>query len=225
MNLFDKLARRFARGIDATIQAGSYVRGQLFRDLARAAIPAGGYILDYGCGPGRLSQLLARDGFRVLGVDSSSAMLTEARALDRRTLNLEFAMIEKFSECLPANTYDAIVCSSVIEYVEKPDELLQGFHRALTPSGTLIISYANRSSLWRWYWNRIESNNPMAPAQHHVWTWRSFQALLAQNGFRTVVSPRFFEWPWDWSPLGPLTRYVPFVGSLGVVAARSMPPS
>jgi len=43
-----------------------------------------GPILDLGCGTGRLTLPLARDGHRVLGVDLSAAMLTRAAARLRR---------------------------------------------------------------------------------------------------------------------------------------------
>ncbi len=221
--LFDELAGKFARDIDRAMQEDNYVRGWLFVKLAERAVPAGGYVLDYGCGPGRLSHLLARSGFRVRGVDTSEGMIAQARALDRQGLNIEFETIEKIDEILEPDAYDAIVCSSVIEYVLDADELLRGFHRALREPGVLIVSYANKSSLWRRHWDRDARVNPMAASQHHVWDWRGFRTLLAQNGFHTIVGPKFFESPWDRRLWGPLFRSVPLVGSLGVVVARSAP--
>lgn len=221
--LFDEVAGKFAHDIDSAMRGGNYLRGQLFVGLAKKEIPAGGYVLDYGCGPGRLSLLLARLGFRVRGADTSGGMIAQACTLDRKTLNLEFQAIETLDEVLPSDTYDGIVCSSVIEYVPNVDELLRGFRRALRESGVLIISYANKSSLWRQHWNRVEAENPMGAGQHHVWNRREFEALLSRNGFRSVTPPKFFESPWDWRPWGPLFRNSPYVGSLGVLAARSLP--
>lgn len=221
-NLFDDVAGKFARGIDSAMNIDNYVRGNLFIELAETAIPAGGTVLDYGCGPGRISLLLARSGFRVRGVDTSDGMIAQARTLDRQGLNVEFDTISKSGEALPPSTYNAIVCSSVIEYVADPDALLQGFHRALGEPGILIISYANESSYWRKYWKRKAASNPMGAAQHHVWDWTGFQALLAKNGFRTSTQPKYFESPWDSQPWGAWFRNSPYVGSLGVVVARSV---
>ncbi len=63
-----------------------------------AGIAAGGEVLDIGCGTGRpIAHWLARQGFKVTGVDSSAAMLAHARRLqpdqtwvqaDMRSLNL-----------------------------------------------------------------------------------------------------------------------------------------
>src|SRR5262249_50709790 len=144
LEMFDRLAVEFARETDLAIEKNCYVRGDIIVDLARGLIPTGHTIIDYGCGPGRLSLLLARSGFRVRGVDLSRGMLAQARALDRRGFDLEFELLDKE---LAADSCDAIVCSSVIEYVVDPEELMSQFHEALRRSGVLIISYANKSSL------------------------------------------------------------------------------
>jgi SAM-dependent methyltransferase len=220
-NLFDDVAGKFARDIDSALGGGTYVRGKLFVELAREAIPSSGYVLDYGCGPGRLTMMLARLGLRVRGVDTSAGMITQAKALNHEGVSVVFETIDKFDDALPLTTYDAIVCSSVIEYVADPDQLLQGFHRSLRRGGILIISYANASSYWRKRWSREADANPMGPSQHNTWDWTGFQALLTKNGFQTKTRPKYFESPWDWRPWGVLFRNSARVGSLGVVVARS----
>lgn len=221
MNTFDHAAQQFAEATDLALEHDTYVRGRLIVDMAARVVPAGGDVLDYGCGPGRLSLLLARAGFRVRGVDTSVGMLAQTHALDRRNLDLQFDAIASMDDALRPCSCDAIVCSSVIEYVRDPDTLLRGFHRALRKPGALIISYANESSLWRRYWNWTDDrSNPMATPDHKTWRWRAFRDLLDRNGFRSVIGPRFFESPCDGYPLGRLLRAVPFAGSLGVVAAR-----
>ncbi len=150
-------------------------------------------------------------------------MIEQARALDEQGLNIEFSAIGKLDEALAPNTCDAIICSSVVEYVADVDELLQGFHRALRTSGVLIVSYANESSYWRKRWKREAAANPMGPSQHHTWDWVGFRTLLVKNGFQTTTRPKFFESPWDSRPWGAWFRNVPYVGSLGVVVARSVP--
>jgi SAM-dependent methyltransferase len=223
--MFDQLAEKFARETDRALQQkNGYLRGQLIVDFARRSLAAGDSVLDYGCGPGRLSLLLARSGFRVRAVDISAGMIAQARMLDRQGLDLQFETIGTSSEALQPQSCDAIVCSSVIEYIPDPDALLREFHQALRKPGVLIISYANKTSLWRRYWERDNSHsNPMYTPQNHVWNWRRFRALLARNGFRTTMGPKFFESPCDWKPWGRLLRRVSLVGSLGVVAARPVP--
>src|SRR5687767_6818754 len=54
--------------------------------------------LDYGCGVGRLTMPMARECERVLGVDVSEHMLTEARknCAEHGIQNVEFASAESF---------------------------------------------------------------------------------------------------------------------------------
>jgi ubiquinone/menaquinone biosynthesis C-methylase UbiE len=219
--MFDDLAERFTRETDHAMQHNAYTRGSLFVELAGRAIRPGDYVLDYGCGPGRLSHLLARSGFRVRGLDISEGMIAQARKLDRQGLDLQFEAIGAAAAPLEPESFDAIVCSSVIEYVPDPDEVLREFRRALRRSGVLIISYANRSSLWRRYWD--ENNNPMYAPHNHSWHWRGFRALLARHGFRKTIGPKFYESPFDGRRCAPLLRRVPLVGALGVLAARPVP--
>jgi SAM-dependent methyltransferase len=218
--IFDEVANGFARSIDGTIRTGSYARGRLFLELSRSAFLPQGDLLDFGCGPGRLSILLAGAGFRVLGVDISLRMIAEAQSLHRLDLPIRFVPITDTHQMLTPAAYDGIVCSSVIEYVADTDDLLQGFRRALRASGSLLISFANRASVFRWYSERTAHPNPMREAQHHVWTWAEFRALLIRNGFEPVTGPRFFDWPWEWRQGGALLSRVPYVGSIGVVVAR-----
>src|SRR5215475_6475989 len=120
--------------------------------------------------PRPLEPLLARAGFRVRSVDTSAGMIVEALKLDHQGVDLAFEIISASQAVLQPGCCDAILCSSVIEYVLDPDELLRSFRRALRPSGVLIISYANRSSLWRAYMNSGGSEaNPMYVPHHHTW--------------------------------------------------------
>ena len=48
--------------------------------LEELALPSGSSILDMGCGTGRHAIRLAQEGYHVIGVDISQAMLDQARA-------------------------------------------------------------------------------------------------------------------------------------------------
>ncbi len=55
-------------------------------DAFARGLPPGARVLDLGCGPGRDIALLSARGFRVMGLDLSTGMLTEAR---RRAVSSE----------------------------------------------------------------------------------------------------------------------------------------
>jgi SAM-dependent methyltransferase len=214
---FDQFASSFARATDRRIRKGRYVRGELFLAAVRRAVKPGGVLLDYGCGPGRLSRMFALNGYRVLGVDPSAAMIAEATAQETQGLPLEFRVRSSLTHEIPSEL-DAIVCSSVIEYISKPRELLTCCSDHLRDSGHLIISFANRTS----FWGKIVLGRKSAfsTAEMEQWTWPSFRLLLQDTGFRAVHGPHYFESPFDVSRVCRFLSNNRWIGSLGLVIAQ-----
>lgn len=218
--LFDKLAADAAKTWDEQIAAGRYLRGAMFLNAAKSSVRSGGYILDYGCGPGRISALLARNGFRVLGRDPSPGMIDIAKQQSLEGLAVEFQPCSFAPSEMPSEAYDGIVCSSVIEYAPDPGEFLRMLYPALRPNGVLIISFANRTSLFR-AWHRLASMNKdhYLTARKHTWSWRQFRDLLDRNGFTSDAAQYFFSFFDNAGPLCFLSASR-FWGGLGLAIAR-----
>ena len=108
--------------------------------------------LDAGCGTGTLSRWLAKRGCQVNAVDASPEMLRVAAqfAQSSKVRGLAFQRIDTI-ERLPFanNSFDGIVCSSVIEYVRDPNACLKEFYRVLRPAGVLLVSVPSARSMVR----------------------------------------------------------------------------
>jgi SAM-dependent methyltransferase len=222
-SLFDTSAGDFAGTTDAQIARHQYKRGELFVQAIKEFVRIGGDVLDYGCGPGRIARLIALEGYNVHGVDPSFGMLTEARSQDLNGLRLRFDRLIDNGETLPVASYDAIVCSSTIEYVRDATALLRRFHRALRPNGLLVISYANRRSLWRKYSELRLPTAPHLQLQHNIWTFGEFAKVMAGAGFTIISKPVFAEAaPFDKRPwLRGLSSWS-MIGTLGLVVVRRL---
>jgi 2-polyprenyl-6-hydroxyphenyl methylase/3-demethylubiquinone-9 3-methyltransferase len=143
-----------AAGWEAKYQKGSFAgRERLIADrLARLDL-AGKKWLDAGCGTGRLSRLLARGGCRVVGVDAAPAMLEAARrqaGAEGLGENPEFRQVATVEDLPFADgEFDGILCSSVLEYLDRPARCLAELSRTLKPGGALLLTAPNRLSLVR----------------------------------------------------------------------------
>ncbi|WP_331775522.1 class I SAM-dependent methyltransferase [Sulfurospirillum sp. 1612] len=73
-------------------------------------------VLDVGCGNGKLAKLLLENGYDVLGIDRSEAMIERAKSLGINAQNIELSS-------LPSESFDSLLCvGDVLNYM-KQDEL------------------------------------------------------------------------------------------------------
>jgi trans-aconitate 2-methyltransferase len=102
------------------------------------------YVVDLGCGPGKLTRQLAErwPAARVFGVDSSSDMLVKAEPL-AIPARLEFVQAD-LSEWSPPQPVDFILSNAALHWIADHDALLKRLARRLAPGGTLAVQMPNR---------------------------------------------------------------------------------
>ncbi len=96
------------------------------------ALPVGD-ALDAACGTGRLTRLLVGRGHRVIGVDSSPAMLAQASGADFRQGDLHALP-------LADSSVDLVTCGLALTHVSDLRPAFAEFARALRPGGHVLIS-------------------------------------------------------------------------------------
>jgi SAM-dependent methyltransferase len=221
MNIFDSSAQVFALGVDEQIAAGRYLRGELFVRAIKTVLKDKGIVLDYGCGPGRLSKMVAQLGHQVIGVDTSTGMIAEAKQQDLRGLNVSFQTVTGPLNALPFANVDVVVASSVIEYVPDPAQTLSEWVTLLKPGGVILMSFANRRSMWRRLARRLRPTAPHLVLQLNIWSEDECRDRLLQAGAQQFGPVSYFEAaPFDqrnW--LAGLSRS-PWIGALGLMLAR-----
>lgn len=99
-------------------------------------------ILDVGCGQGQLSAVLQANGYTALhGCD----WLPEAEVANAPE-DFAYCEVDLNAQGLAAYgsaSFDAIVCSDVLEHLENPAAMLREFARVLRPRGRVIVSLPN----------------------------------------------------------------------------------
>jgi SAM-dependent methyltransferase len=113
----------------------------------RWALPPGSRIVDLGCGPGLLTRDLARLGYAGVGVDTSAAMIRHCQD-QAQAANLGASWSYQLGdvECVPlaSGSFDAAICSGVIDYLPTDNRLLAEARRLLKPGGRFLLCITNK---------------------------------------------------------------------------------
>ena len=136
--MFDEVSTHY----DRTNTVLSMGNATLWRvATTRAVAPrAGETILDVAAGTGTSSASLARNGASVVAADFSQGMIEVGR--QRQAANPFISFVQADATALPFDddTFDDIVASQVLHYLEDWTPTLAEFRRVLKPGGRLIVS-------------------------------------------------------------------------------------
>ena len=103
-------------------------------------------ILDLGCGDGYLSCKIAERGFNVTCIDLSQNRLDKFKDQAGK-LNIKQVLGDVTKVELPADSFDVIVCSEVIEHLPNFKEVLAEAFRLLKKGGYFIVTVPNDEKL------------------------------------------------------------------------------
>jgi ubiquinone/menaquinone biosynthesis C-methylase UbiE len=110
-----------------------------------------GNVLDAGMGPGRAIVELDGRNWTVSGIDASEQMVALSRSrLPAASGRLLQARIESIP--FEAESFDAVLVTGVLEYIDFRPEVIDELARVLRPGGRAVLSLPNRrnpSTIWR----------------------------------------------------------------------------
>jgi dolichol-phosphate mannosyltransferase len=163
------------RAFDSWIPLQRYWQRARFR-VIRGMVDGSNRILDIGCGSSRIVQSLPQ----AVGLDMQIRKLRWLRAPGRQLvqaslLDLPFAQ----------DTFDAVICSEVIEHISTDAIDLTDMIRVLAPGGTLVLGTPDYG---RWIWRFLEGLYkkvfPQGYATEHInpYTRQSLRRELERLG-------------------------------------------
>jgi 2-polyprenyl-6-hydroxyphenyl methylase / 3-demethylubiquinone-9 3-methyltransferase len=104
-------------------------------------------ILDIGCGGGILTESLAEEGAKTIGIDLSEEALHVAQlhAKERELcINYILTSAEDFTKEQQAS-FDIITCMELLEHVPDPESLIHACTKLVKPGGQVFFSTINRN--------------------------------------------------------------------------------
>lgn len=232
-------AERYHRLSDPQLEWGRKV-------LDRLDPRDGEQILDLGCGTGRLTtEIAARTGKVVVGLDRSAAMLGEAR----KSRTLPTAYVHGDGAQLPfRGSFDAVYSAATFHWIPDHERLFENIHAALRPGGRLVAQcgggpnlrrllarthalmdsgpYASHMAGWSDPWNFAYPEQTRARLEHagfcevRTWLEESPTALPGAEAFADFISCVCVRHHIDRLPQ---TLRRPFVDALTSLASRDAP--
>jgi len=159
----DYPAEMFRRDLPAELRVGcgwayfrsNFVARWLFRrrlEVAFQQIPQRRFerALDLGTGVGYVLPALANLAEEVVGADLSPVIRYAATMLDKRGLrNVRLIMADLSKLPFSSETFDLVVCLSVIEHIPDLQAAFAEMRRALRKGGSLLIGYPMEHAVFR----------------------------------------------------------------------------
>jgi ubiquinone/menaquinone biosynthesis C-methylase UbiE len=112
----------------------------------------GDMILDAGCGSGRNISIIAPLVKEIVGIDYSDQMIERARekVSSENLHNVRLIQGDITSLQFPSNSFDKVICASVLQYLDAEDcaKALFEMARVCKPGGTLVVHAKNGTSLY-----------------------------------------------------------------------------
>lgn len=125
-------------------------RVTVFSSILARLVRQGAAVLDLGGGTGAISSALASQGYKMTACDIAEQMILAGKRT-HSDKPIDWVLLPKDWRRLPFgdNRFDAIIASSVFEYLSDVENTMKECSRILKPAGKLIFSVPNPAHLSR----------------------------------------------------------------------------
>jgi len=165
-------------------------------------------ILDYGCGSAIMVQFFHEEGYQVQGIDISEVVVTNNK---KEFPHLNFKLTAPDTAApYPDQSFDAILCSEVIEHLYDVNFAFSDFNRLLRPGGQLMLTTPYHGLVKNLVIALFYFETHYLPTWEHIrfFTKKSLTSVCLDHGFTPI----------KWSRVG---RLAPLARSFFVTCRKT----
>lgn len=155
-------------------------------------------VLDIGCSYGEQAFMIARQGFKVKGIDLSIKSIKKFNELARKE-KLDCKGLVGNIEKMPFrnNCFDAIVATEVFEHIPNPETAVKECFRILKKKGRICVSVP--TSLSEKVFAYLHTDWVKNSGHVNIFSEREILDLLTKSGFKVLkLEKQNFEWSVFW---------------------------
>lgn len=185
-------------------------------------IPAGGEILDLGCGPGLYTKRLSAAGYRVTGVDFSKRSIDYAKSQDKTT-EYRYENYLELDFCCAFDAVTLIYCDYAALTKPEREILLSRVYRALKPGGLFIFDVFTdihfRLKRERTGWEACKNGGFWSPEPHLCLTATYFYGNTSCDQYIVITETGATEYI-NWDTAFTKERLTDEVSPFGFIAPK-----
>jgi ABC-2 type transport system ATP-binding protein len=145
----EKYWSKFAQGYDDGVY---YIVGEEIQlEISKRLLEEHnlGNIIEFGCGTGCFTKIIARAAKQVIATDISKEMLEVAKNQLKDCTNTTFEEANCENASFSSNTFDTVFMANVIHFIKEPKKALKESYRILKPGGLLLlVDYTGFGMKW-----------------------------------------------------------------------------
>lgn len=167
-------------------------------------------LLDIGCGTGYFLDAIAKQQWKVLGIEKSESVRNQTR--QRLSLDVEDS---DYLTSIANQSMDTVTLWHVLEHIENLNETLDNIFRILKKDGTVFIALPNKESSdalhYKEYWAAYD-------VPRHLWHFSpsDFEQLAKKHRFTVVKQKTMYFDPFYISMLSEKYKQSAFGSALGL---------
>ncbi|HEU4508675.1 MAG TPA: methyltransferase domain-containing protein [Pyrinomonadaceae bacterium] len=186
LDAYEILAESYAAVVDTKPHNAYYERPATLSLLPDVK---GKRVLDAACGPGVYSEWLVSHGAEVVAVDASPKMLELTRKRVGDAVEIRQADLRKPLTFLDSESFDVVLSSLTMAYIDDWRNPLEEFYRVLRPAGYFVLSVPHPLFDYLYYKTKNYFQTELVNAEWHGFPGIKVQMPSFRRSLEATLNP------------------------------------